>query len=151
MQLIWILFAMPAGILLYLAWVLGWQKPTPYSVPLAPANPSSNVDRGAHSYNKRRVSWISSTEVGALAHRFEAVIVIDLLSGSRGGGSLFPEDHFLFICPHEFWDVLRWAPSSSCVVLYGPSSLCKSMLRAVRDIHSDAPVFVVAVDLGIGK
>jgi hypothetical protein len=148
MHLIWILIAMPLASLLYFAWVVGWQRPAPYTVLFAPASPGFDADRSEFAHRKRTVRWISSGELEDLTHKFEDVIFVDLLPKSSGCSRAFPETPLLFIKPDEFCDVLRWAPPSNCVVLYGSADLCKSMIRSARDISGHAPIFVLPIELG---
>ena len=98
-------------------------------------------------YGRFRVAGApSGGEFESVIGKFQDVIVIDLLPKCSDRPRPFPEASFLFIEPDEFHDVLRWAPRSSCVVLYGRSNFCKSMILAARDIAGHAPIFVLAVE-----
>jgi len=72
------------------------------------------------------------------------VIFIDLRPESESKSTPFPQSHALSIAPGQLVDVLRWLPPSSSVVLYGASSLCASMIWAVRDLTGPAPIYVLS-------
>jgi hypothetical protein len=148
MHLIWILIAMPLASLLYFAWVVGRQRAAPYTVLFVPASRGSDAHRSDFAHRKRTIRWISSEEFGELTHKFEDVIFVDVLPRRSGCPQPFPGTPLLLIKPDEFCDVLRWAPPSNCVVLYGPSDLCKSMIRSARNIGGHAPVFVLPIGSG---
>jgi hypothetical protein len=148
MSLIWVLIAMPLATLLYFAWVVAWHRPIPDAISLAPASPASKSGWWKFLQRRRQIKWISLNEFETLNHAFEDVIVVDLLSQDHLKPRLFNEATFLYIKPNEFCDVLRWLPSSSCVVLYGPDDLCRSMINAAVSIAGHAPIFVLGTGHG---
>lgn len=145
MHLNWILIAMPLASLLYLGWVVTWQKPTAYRVSHAISSLPSNTMRRSFPQSRRIIRWILSREFEAITCKFQDIIFIDLLPKSSDRPLPFHGFNLLYVEPDEMCDVLRWSPPSSCVVLYGPSILCKSMLRKAREIAGRAPVFVLTV------
>ena len=146
MQLNWILIALALASLLYFAWVIGWLRPKAHFASQMPANLSPGSDLRTFPCSRRTIRWISPGEFESVISKFQDVIVIDLLPKCSDRPRPFPEASFLFIEPDEFHDVLRWAPRSSCVVLYGRRSFCRSMILAVRGIPGHAPIFVLAVE-----
>jgi hypothetical protein len=144
MSLIWILIALPLATLLYFAWSIGWQKPIPNAISLAPANPASSDGWWKIPQYRRKIKWVSINELESVTRAFEEVIVVDLLSPDCSRPRLLHEADFLYIKSDEFCDVIRWLPSSSCVLLYGPEDLCRSMINAVRAVSGHAPIFVLS-------
>jgi hypothetical protein len=96
--------------------------------------------------SKRTIKWMSPGEFETIIGKFQDVIFIDLLPNYSERPRPFQEARVLFIEPDGFHDVLRWAPPSSCIVLYGQSTFCRWMLSEARDISGRAPVFVLAVE-----
>jgi hypothetical protein len=84
-----------------------------------------------------------------LTHKFEEVIFVDLMAKGSGCPQPLPGACLLIIKPDEFCDVLRWAPPSNCVVLYGSVDMCKSMIRSARNISGHAPIFVLSIASGV--
>ena len=145
MHPIWVLVALPLGSLLYLSWTIAWQNPPAYIVSRTRSSLASNLDLRTFPRSKRTIKWMSSREFDSIINRFQDVIFIDLLPKTSERRRPFAGAHLLFVSPQELGDVLRWAPPSSCVVLYGPPNLCKEMVSAARTITGSAPVFVLAV------
>ena len=145
MFLTWVLIALPLVSMLYFAWVIAWQKPAAHIASQTCWSLASNLDPRTFPRSKRTIKWMSSREFDSIINRFQDVIFIDLLPKTSERRRPFAGAHFLFVSPQELGDVLRWAPPSSCVVLYGPPNLCKEMVSAARTITGSAPVFVLAV------
>jgi hypothetical protein len=148
MSLLWSLVAMPMAVLLYLAWLIGWQKPIPYAISLAPASPDRNSGWWKLLKRGRTIKWISSAELATITRPFADVMVVELSSRDNSTSRLFGSADFLHIKPDEFCDVLRWLPASSCVVLVGPTSACKSMITSASRVGGHAPIFVVTDRVG---
>jgi hypothetical protein len=146
MHLNWIVIALPFASLLYCVWVICRLRPTAHFASQMPASLSAGTDLRTFPRSRRTIKWMSPGEFESIIGKFQDVIFIDLLPKCSDRSRPFPEAHFLFIEPDEFHDVLRWAPRSSCVVLYGRSNFCKSMILAARDIAGHAPIFVLAVE-----
>jgi hypothetical protein len=144
MSLSWILIAMPFAVLLYFGWLIAWQKPMPYAISLAPASCDANGGWWRFQQFRRKIRWISISELETVTPAFEEVIVVDLLPLDRSKPQLLHEADFLHIKSDEFCEVLRWLPSSSCVVLYGPEEQCRSMIGAAGTMTGHAPIFVLS-------
>src|ERR1019366_4580217 len=150
MHVIWVLVAMPMASLLYTAWVIARGERVSHSnvvVLVASLNIPSNALRGPFRQVKREVTWISTRDIDSIVHRSENVIVVDLFPKGSERPDPFRGADLLFVAPNDFFDVLRSAPASSSVMLYGPSDLCKTMTGAVKDIAGFAPVYVLTAEL----
>jgi hypothetical protein len=96
----------------------------------------------------RKISWISVREFEALVQRSEDVILIDLGSKALGKPSDLKCPHVLFIESGGMLDVLRWAPPSSRIVVYGPRVDCAEAIQTVNKVSGAAPVYLLAEGLG---
>jgi hypothetical protein len=135
-----IFIAIPLATLAYFAWMVGWHKPVAYAVAMAPGNHPTGGYGWKPAQQSRAINWISFHELESRTRPFEDVIVVNLLQNE------FPtlrRADYVFIRCEEFCDVLRWLPSSSCVVLYGPSELCRAMVKSAQGVTGHAPIFVV--------
>ena len=145
MNLMWILVAVPLASLLYFAWVVGRQKPTLHAISFAPGSPSPVASLREPLRGKRTVKWISSSELEGLVRKFEDVILVDLLLENGKGAPPSSGPRTLIVGSDQLCEVLRWALPSTCVVLYGPLDLCKSMLKAAKGMEGHAALFILPV------
>jgi len=139
MHISWILVALPLASLAYFAWAAIWQAPTAYAASCLHSAVASHTDL-------RTIRWVSPRELQATICKFQDVMFIDLLATSRERPHPVEATHCLFVKPEELCDVLRWAPPSSCAVLYGPANLCRLLILEARNIAGHAPLFVVALE-----
>jgi len=146
MQWIWVLVGMPLAGLLCFAYLIGREgvRGLNYVGQVAKAFAPNKWAGGLSLRGKRKISWISASEFEALVQRSEDVILIDLGSKSVGHAFEFRAPHVLFIEQGEMLEVLRWAPPSSRIVVYGPYDMCNSMIPAVNSVSGAAPVYLLA-------
>lgn len=144
MTYFWILIAMPAFGLVYFAYVTirgGGVKLPNCVTPLSDANPGAikMVDDRAP---RRKVKWISGGECRRLLHESSDVVFVDLRSESNTSVP-FAVPEALVLSSSQIFDMLRWLPASTGVVLYGTSTLCSSVVRSARNIYGWAPIYVL--------
>lgn len=96
------------------------------------------------------MTWISTKEIETLLRRSTDVLFVDLRTGA--GKVPIPIDvpKILTVSPSQFFDVLRWLPASSSIVLYGASDACTSLLWSTRKIPGWAPIYVLHQDSDVG-
>jgi hypothetical protein len=122
-------------------WPGGGVRAPHYVDQVAKALLPSIWEGGLSLRGKRKISWISAREFEALVQRSDDVILIDLGSKSIGKPAEFKCSHVLFIEPGGMLDVLRWAPPSSRIVVYGPHEVCTSAISTVSKVSGAAPVY----------
>jgi hypothetical protein len=147
MYFLWVLFAIPALVLLYTACVIvrdDQTDPRGCASELRSSDISSMGRRASEFQNSRAVKQITAEELDDLAHRSNDVILIDLTPPWERKPLLIPVAHTLFVAPNQLQDILRWLPPASSVVLYGSSRLCASVTPAVGHLTGSAPVYVLS-------
>jgi hypothetical protein len=147
MNWIWVLVAMPLASLLCFVYMIGRQggKNAPsYADRVAKAIAPIALRNRLLRQGGRKISWMSAREFEGLVQRSDDVMVIDLGSNSIGKPVEFHAPHMLFIQQRELLDVLRWAPSSSSVVLYGPHDVCASTIPIIRRVPGAAHVYLLS-------
>jgi hypothetical protein len=153
MDYFWVLIAMPLLGLVYFACVLIW---TPREIrlpdcvtPLPPTNSGMmRIHQGRTP--EREVRWVSTKECDTLLHRSSDVLFIDLRTEPRKAPIPIDVSEVLTLSPSQLFDMLRWLPASSSVVLYGASDACTSVLWSTRNIHGWAPIYVLHKDSNVG-
>jgi hypothetical protein len=91
---------------------------------------------------KRKVKWISDMECEQLLRESSDVVFLDMRSESKAPIP-FAVPEVLVLNPSQIFDMLRWLPSSTSVVLYGASNLCTSVAWSARNICGWAPIYVL--------
>jgi hypothetical protein len=153
MNWIWVLVAMPLASLVYFAYKLSrdnTEHATRYVHKIAKAILPIRLRSGLFQKGERPISWVSEREFGALVRTSDDVILVDLASDRNGkpdagNGSrmLFNAPNVLLIEQRGLLDVLRWASSTSSVVLYGSRDVCASAIPAIRKVAGSAPVYLM--------
>jgi hypothetical protein len=153
MNWIWILVAMPLASLVCFVYIVrhdNAERATNYAQKVARAIVPIRLRSGLFQKGKRPISWVSEREFGALVRRSEDVILVDLASDRIGKPAAVNGPHMLFSAPNVLLikqrgllDVLRWAPSTSTVVLYGPRNVCASTIPEIRKASGAAPVYLL--------
>lgn len=152
MDYFWILLGIPLLSLAYFAYVLvrtgGGQLPA--CVTPLPSTSSGSIRILPDRTREREVKWISTKECERLLHRSSDVLFIDIRT--EPGKAPVPIDvpEVLTVSPSQLFDMLRWLPASSSVVLYCASDACTSLLWSARNVHGWAPIYVLRQDSDIG-
>ena len=152
MDYFWVLIAMPLLGLVYFVCVL---MRTPRGVrlpdcvtPIPPANNGIVQIRQGRT-PEREVKWVSTKECETLLLRSSDVLFIDIRTGPRKAPIPIDVPEVLTLTPSQFFDMLRWLPASSSVVLYDASDACTSLLWSTRNIRGWAPIYVLHQDSNV--
>jgi hypothetical protein len=140
----WILIAMPAFGLVYFICVTirgGGVKLPKCVTSLSDAGPDA-MNMADNRAPKRKVKWISDGECKRLLRESSDVVFVDLRSECNTPVP-FAVSEVLVLSTSQIFDMLRWLPASTGVVLYGTSKLCSSIVWSARNIHGWAPIYVL--------
>jgi len=149
----WILIGMPLFGLTYFAYVV---MRTPRGVRLSdcvtplPLTNTGTIQIHQSRAPQRKVKWISTKECETLLRRCSDVLFIDIRTEPGKAPILIDVPEVLTMSPSQFFDMLRWLPASSSVVLYGASDACTSLLWSTRNIHGRGPIHVLRQDSSVG-
>ena len=144
MNLFGILIAMPLIGLAYFVFVIIRRGDVrlPKSVtPLPDAHPEA-MRMFDNRTPKRKVKRISDKECEQLLRESNDVVFLDLRSESKAPIP-FAVPEVLVLSPSQIFDMLRWLPASTSVVLYGTSNLCASVAWSARNTCGWAPIYVL--------
>jgi hypothetical protein len=144
MDYFWILVTMPVIGIAYLVFVIIRRGEVKFSKSVTPV-PRAHPDRMRMIDNrapKRKVKSISDKECERLLRESSDVVFVDLRSEGRTPIP-FAVPEVLVLSPGQIFDMLRWLPASTSIVLYGTSNLCTSVAWSARSIHGLAPVYVL--------
>jgi hypothetical protein len=144
MNLFGILIAMPLIGLAYFVYVIvrrGEARLSRSVTPLPFAHPEAMRMTGNRA-PKRKVKWISDKECEQLLRSSSDIVFLDMRSESKAPIP-FAVPEVLVLNPSQIFDMLRWLPSSTSVVLYGASNLCTSVAWSARNICGWAPIYVL--------
>jgi len=122
----------------------GGQNAPSYAGRVAKAILPIALKSGLLPQGKRTICWISAQEFEALVQRCDDVILIDLGSNCTERPAAFHAPHVLLIKQRGLLDVLRWSPSSSRVVLYGPHDVCAATIPTNRKVPGAATVYLLS-------
>jgi hypothetical protein len=150
MSLIWVLVVLPTICLLYIASVIvRGNKPisTIYVTPL-PRLPfgvrtTIGVPYGIH----RTIKLVSARELDEIMKGPADAIFIDVKAAGSGTPDSLLGIHALSVEPVELFEVLKWIPPETSIVLRGASDLSKAIIWSGHNIVGLAPVYIITGDL----
>jgi hypothetical protein len=144
MDYFWILVTMPVIGIAYLVYVIIRRGEIKFSKSVTRL-PRAHPDRIRKIDNRspeRKVKSISEKECERLLRESSDVIFVDLRSEGRTPIP-FAVPEVLVLSPGQVFDMLRWLPSSTSIVLYATSNLCASVAWSARNIHGLAHIYVL--------
>ena len=144
MDYFWILVTMPVIGIAYLVYVIIRRGEVKFSKSVTPV-PRAHPDRMRMSDSRvpeRRVKTISDKECERLLRESSDVVFVDLRTEGRTPIP-FAVPEVLVLSPSQVFDMLRWLPASTSIVLYGTSNLCASVAWSARNIHGLAPIYML--------
>jgi hypothetical protein len=150
MSLIWILVVLPTICLLYTATVIvRGNKPisTTYVTPLPRMPFGVRTNLGAPYGIHRKVKLISARELDEIMREPTDAIFIDVKPSGSGDPDPLPGVPALSVWPIELFEVLKWIPPETSIVLRGASDLSKAIIWSGHNIAGLAPVYIVTRDL----
>ena len=150
MSLIWILVVLPTICLLYTATVIvRGNKPTSttYVTPLPrmPFDLKTNI--GAPYGVHRKINLVSARALGEIMKEPTDAIFIDVKPSGSGDPYPLPGVPALSVSPLELFEVLKWIPPETSIVLREASDLSKAIIWSGHNIAGLAPVYIITRDL----
>lgn len=147
MNYFWMLIAMLA--LAYFTFIIlrrGGSK-SPKCVTPLPRRETNSFSTIDNHDSERKVKWITERECELLLRRSGDIVFVDMRSKDRTPIP-FTVREVLVLNPSQVYDLLRWLPASSSVVLYGASNLFTSVLWSTRHLNGWAPIYVLDLSSG---
>jgi rhodanese-related sulfurtransferase len=145
MDFLLVLLALVMGFLLHAAWQLtrtgkrhaGGRIPSKSRITIEgrPASPPAE--------RKRRLQWISVSELRSILARNDDLVVIDLRPDGHRAAFPISSAQVLPVRTHELEEVLRWLPDDRSAAFYGASGLCVSIIESSGCTRGRAPLYVL--------
>jgi hypothetical protein len=110
-----------------------------------PFGPRTNIctSYGIH----RKVKLISSRELDEIMKEPTDAIFIDVKPSGSSDPDPLTGVPALSVGPLELFEVLKWIPPETSIVLRGASDLSKAIIWSGHNIAGQAPVYIITRDL----
>lgn len=135
MNIVWVLFVMPALALFYAACV---------TVRDSSVGLKARIATPQLSDLHRRIERISMKDADHLMQDSQDMILIDLRPDWGRTPIPFPVANILFVPPNQLDGILSWLPSASSVALYCTSECYFGVMRTVLHLSGSAPVYLLS-------
>jgi hypothetical protein len=102
-----------------------------------------SVPYGIH----RKVKLISAGELDEIMKEPTDAIFIDVKPSGSSDPDPLPGVPALSVCPLELFEVLKWIPPETSIVLRGASDLSQAIIWSGHNMAGLAPMYIITRDL----